>query len=197
MIENRVTPEAFDSLVKGKTDKSWERYDAGRTDLVDRYDMTVALVRGKTVLDIGCAESLLARLIREKRPDIMRIVGVDANAKMIADSRRRLSAAKTELKTCYAENMPYINGEFDTVVLGQTLEHVYDARDVANEALRVLAVGGRLIVNVPADDSAPHGNHIRAFTSIDDLKNLFGTKIYWEGWGIVHSFHYAWGERTL
>ena len=195
MIQNKVTPEAFDAIVKAKTDKSWARYDAGNLDLVDRYDMTVSLVRGPDVLDIGCAESLLARLIRERRQRIQRIVGVDANSVMVLNSKRRLGG-KIEARTCYAEDLPFKAGEFDTVVLGQTLEHVYDVRAVADEALRVLEIGGRLIVNVPCNDKEPHGNHLRVFESIDDLKNLFGTKIYWHGWGIVHSFFHAWGERV-
>ena len=196
MIQRKITPESFNNILYSKTDKSWERYDAGRLDLVDRYDMTVALVRGRIVLDVGCAESLLARLIKERRPDVRDIVGIDANAEMITASRQRLGPDTTELKAGYAEDMPYLHGQFDTVVLGQTLEHVFNAQDAANEALRVLAGGGRLIVNVPANDTEPHGNHLRVFESIDDLKNLFGTDIYWQGWGVVHSFYYAWGERV-
>jgi len=195
MIQNKVTPEAFDGIVRYKTDKSWVRYDAGNPDLVDRYDMTVSLVRGPDVLDIGCAESLLCRLLRERRSTIQRIVGVDANPAMTAKSKSRLGG-KVEVRTCYAEDLPFDSCEFNTVVLGQTLEHVYNADETAEEAIRVLEIGGRLIVNVPCNDKEPHGNHLRVFESIDDLKNLFGTDIYWQGWGVVHSFYYAWGERV-
>jgi ubiquinone/menaquinone biosynthesis C-methylase UbiE len=195
MIETKVTPEQFDCLIRAKTDKSWDRYNGGRRDLVDRYDMTVALVRGNNLLDIGCAESLLAQLVRSRRPDVQRIAGIDANPRMIFESKKRLGL-KSEVMTGYAENLPYTVGEFNTVVLGQTLEHVYEVQQVADEAIRVLAVGGRLIVNVPANDTQPHNNHLRVFESIDDLKNLFGTKIFWEGWGIVHTFLFAWGERV-
>jgi len=194
MIETVVTSENFDAIVKSKDDKSFDRYYAGRRDLLDRYDMTVALLRGKSVLDIGCAESLLAALVAERRPDIERVVGIDANSRLVMQSKQRLGV-DADVRHCYAENLPFASGEFDTVVLGQTLEHVHNAKYAAEEAIRVLKIGGRLIVNVPADDTKPHGNHLRVFISIDDLKNLFGTKVFWDGWGQVHTFHYAWGER--
>lgn len=195
MIEKTVTPEVFDGIVKGKTDKSWDRYNAGRADLVDRYDITAALVKGTEVLDIGCAESLLAGLVYARRVDVQRVCGIDANPAMVKESIHRLGD-KADVMTGYAEDLPYTSGRFDTVVLGQTLEHVFNAQDSANEALRVLMVGGRLIVNVPANDTEPHGNHLRVFQTIDDLKGLFGSKIRWEGWGVIHTFYYAWGERV-
>jgi len=91
--------------------------------------------------------------------------------------------------------LPFEDNEFDCVVLGQLLEHVYDEKRAASEALRVLRTGGRLIVNVPADDREPHGNHVRVFHSVEEVQALFEPSIKWEGAGRLQRFYFAWGEK--
>lgn len=190
-----MTDDEFMTIVKSKNDESWTRYKAGRPDLIDRYDVTSALVHGPAVLDVGCGECLLAYLLTIRRDDIKRYVGLDPSPEMIARAVRVLGST-IEIKEGFAENLPYKAGEFDTVVLGQTLEHVRDAVETAQEAMRVLKKGGRLIVNVPAFETQPHGNHLRVFRSCADMMTLFGLGIVWSGEGRLHNFWFAWGERV-
>lgn len=48
-----------------------------------------------------------------------------------------------------AEHLPYMSAYFDTILSSDVLEHVSDDRRAAQEMVRVLKLGGRLIVFVP------------------------------------------------
>lgn len=184
----------FLEVVNSKNDESWTRYNEGRLELVDRYNITAALVRGPSVIDIGCGECLLAKLLREKRPDVKRYVGVDASEEMIRRARVVFSDSIVTVPG-FAEDLHFNSSSFDTVVLGQVLEHVKDPLSVTTEAARVLRRGGRLIVNVPADERAPHGNHLRVYHSQAEMMIPFGMAINWQGEGRLHGYWFAWGER--
>jgi ubiquinone/menaquinone biosynthesis C-methylase UbiE len=190
MISNNVTQEAHEALLKSKHDKSVVRYLAGWPHVVDRYNITAALVQGPRVLDVGCGECLLARLLLENHI----INGVDACGEMV-EKAKAFVGEYASIQIGYAECLPYEDGEFDTVVLGQTLEHVRNVSKAIKEALRVLKVGGRVIVNVPADDVVPHGNHLHVFESAKDMMLQFDHRIQWEGWGTIHNYYNAWGKK--
>lgn len=190
-----VTTETHKALLAAKNDASWERYYSGDyPELTDRYDVTVALVRGISILDIGCAEGLLLHLLQQRRPETKRLVGLDASRVMIGKARFNLGD-RAELYHSYSEELPFDNSEFDTVVLGQTLEHVRKVEPVAAEAIRVLKPGGRLIVNVPADERRPHGNHLHVFRSVTEMVLPFGMAIDWQGEGRLHCYWFAWGDK--
>jgi SAM-dependent methyltransferase len=172
----------FTAIINSKNDESWQRYHDAWSDIVDRYNVTAALVRGPSVIDIGCGECLLAKLLRETRPDVKRYVGIDASDEMIRRARAVFADSIVTVQG-YAEDLHFNFGVFDTVVLGQVLEHVKDPLGVTMEAVRVLKGGGRLIVNVPADERKPHGNHLRVYHSQAEMMIPFGLAIN------------AWGER--
>lgn len=184
----------FMAIVNSKHDESWQRYHAGWPDLVDRYDVTAALVRGPDVIDIGCGECLLAKLLKERRPDVKHYVGIDASDEMIRRARAVFADSIVTVQG-YAEDLHFNFGAFDTVVLGQVLEHVKDPLGVTMEAVRVLKKGGRIIVSVPADERAPHGNHLRVYHSQAEMMIPFGLAIDWQGEGRLHGYWFAWGER--
>jgi ubiquinone/menaquinone biosynthesis C-methylase UbiE len=187
-----MTREEHDRLQRAKRDLSWQRYEDGWPDIVDRYDVTAALVRGPDVLDVGCGQCLLGHLLRQHRPDVERYVGLDSWDEMLNEAKER---GDFELWLGDAEELPFQEGEFDSVILGQVLEHVYDANDATMEALRVLRAGGRLIVNVPADDAEPHGNHVRVFKSVYEMQAPFRAFVQWQGEGRLHRYWFAWGEK--
>jgi len=181
--------EEHDRLQQLKRDLSWQRYHDGWADVKDRYDVTAALVRGDSVLDVGCGQALLGHLLARLN---IRYTGLDNWSEMLNEANERCNL---DLRLDDAEELPFEDGEFDCVVLGQLLEHVYDEKAAAMEALRVLRTGGRLIVNVPADDIEPRGNHVRVFHSVEEVQALFEPSIKWEGAGRLQRFYFAWGEK--
>jgi SAM-dependent methyltransferase len=79
------------------------------------------------VLDVGCGDGLLARLIAEKRPDIS-IRGIDV--------RERPMAAMS-VETFDGKSMPYSQGSFDVVMFVDVLHHTEQPMSLLHEAVRV------------------------------------------------------------
>jgi len=47
------------------------------------------------------------------------------------------------------KTLPFVNGEFNTIILSDVLEHIPDPTQLWHEMSRVLASSGRIIMNVP------------------------------------------------
>jgi SAM-dependent methyltransferase len=89
-----------------------------------------------------------------------------------------------------AYRLPFAEGAFDSIYVGQVLEHLDDERAVIAEALRVLAPGGRLIISVPRGHACSgdgDADHVNFYDSEDDCRKLL------EGFPVediaFHSFH--------
>ena len=57
------------------------------------------------------------------------------------------------------QKLPLQDGEFDTIILSDVLEHIPEPMGLWREMSRILAVGGKLLMNVPfyyPIHSAPH-----------------------------------------
>jgi homoserine O-acetyltransferase/O-succinyltransferase len=107
------------------------------------YDTILDLIpAGASVLDLGCGTGeLLARLRSRGHQNIM---GIEWDEKAIlACVRRGLDVVQVDLNKGLA---PFADGQFDVVVLSQTLQTVLDAPRVLHDMLRV---GRRGIVSFP------------------------------------------------
>ena len=111
----------------------------GRLD----YDLIVELSEpGHSILDLGCGEGELLDLLRRRGHD--RILGVELDEqKIIACVQRGLDVVQADLNL----GLPsFTDGQFDFVVLSQTLQAVRDVERVLDDVLRV---GRRGIVTFP------------------------------------------------
>ena len=79
------------------------------------------------VLDVGCGDGRLARLIADKRPDIS-IRGIDV--------RQRIDAAIL-VETFDGESIPYDEGSFDVVMFVDVLHHAGQPMTLLREGARV------------------------------------------------------------
>jgi homoserine O-acetyltransferase len=107
------------------------------------YDRIVELVpAGASVLDLGCgAGGLLAR-IAQKQPH--RMVGVELDErKILTCITRGLDVVQADLNKGLGA---FAAGEFDCVILSQTLQAVFDVEGVFLEMLRI---GRTCIVSIP------------------------------------------------
>lgn len=111
-----------------------------------RQKMLEALARGR-VLDIGC--SRYAAKLRSKD-----------DCQYVSVCRQDGSPAKTTPHVLGSEQtLPFSSGVFDTVLI---LERPSNARTTVNEARRVLAPKGRLILSMPfPPDNEPADNYRR------------------------------------
>jgi homoserine O-acetyltransferase len=107
------------------------------------YDRIVELTPpGASVLDLGCGSgALLARLKEQNHRHLM---GVELDEHQILTCvSRGLDVIQSDLNKGLGA---FANGEFDFVVLSQTLQAVYDVEGLLTEMLRV---GRNCIVSIP------------------------------------------------
>jgi 2-polyprenyl-3-methyl-5-hydroxy-6-metoxy-1,4-benzoquinol methylase len=54
-----------------------------------------------------------------------------------------------DVQTSLSERLPFSNGQFDTIILSDVLEHIAEPGMLWDEMIRILAPGGHLLMNVP------------------------------------------------
>jgi ubiquinone/menaquinone biosynthesis C-methylase UbiE len=84
----------------------------------------------------------------DKYPDDVRITGIDLSPEMLAHARRRADAPGRDvtLQVGDAQQLPFPDGSFDTVVCTFSLCGIPDDRAAVGEMWRVLRPGGRLLL---------------------------------------------------
>ncbi len=109
---------------------------------LDYESITDLIPRGARVLDLGCGTGGLLSLLRQRGHQ--HIVGVELDEQaVVACVRRGLDVVQADLNKGLSV---FADGQFDVVVLSQTLQTVIDVRRVVHEMLRV---GRRAIVSFP------------------------------------------------
>jgi len=113
--------------------------DTSRVDLLLIAEMVTP---GTRVLDVGCGDGTLLRLLAEKR-------GVDG---------RGIELSQAGVNSCVAQGLAVIQGDadtdlvyypdlaFDYAILSQTIQATYSPRDVLKQLLRI---GRRAVVSFP------------------------------------------------
>jgi spore maturation protein CgeB/SAM-dependent methyltransferase len=138
-----------------------------------RIDWMAACVRGPCILDVGCSEGILAILLARAGH---RVVGLDVEPAAIAAAQRLLGdepapvRARVELRVADALTADLGVGAFDTVVLGQIIEHLENPSAMLERAFAWLKPGGRLVLSAPFG-YAPPQRHEFCTTALVSLLN--------------------------
>jgi len=107
------------------------------------------------VLDIGTGAGHTAFAFA---PFVSRVTAVDITRQMIDEARRlqdRNGLRNVEFALAAAANLPFADQAFDVVTCRRAAHHFSDVTGALSEMNRVLATGGRLIIDdrsVPEDD---------------------------------------------
>jgi SAM-dependent methyltransferase len=101
-----------------------------------------APLAGRRILDTGCGLGMYVRAFRQFSDEVY---GIDVDPDKIAQA----SCELPNLQVAPAEQLPFEDDFFDLVLSHEVWEHVNDDRAAAREAVRVLRLGGRLVVFVP------------------------------------------------
>lgn len=108
---------------------------------------------GARVLDAGCGSGRHLRALA-KLPDL-KIVGIDRNAKDVADALAGLKNMPDALSSDYCvteadiNELPFEDETFDCVICAEVLEHIPEHEKALSELVRVLKPRGQLVVSVP------------------------------------------------
>lgn len=101
-------------------------------------------VRGSRILDVGHArkQDVLLLGFRERNPQAT-VVGVDLDAETVLATQDQRTVVGDALR------LPFRDNEFDAVVAGELLEHVWDGLAFLHELARVSRPGGAVYVTTP------------------------------------------------
>jgi len=122
----------------------------GDSALNDRSHATPIMDRsGRMMLDIGCG---YGGLVTSAAKNFRTVVGVDADLEQLQSAPAILRERFPEnliLIRAWAENLPFMPGQFDAITCVQALEHVLNPEAVIAQIRSGLAPLGRLYLAVP------------------------------------------------
>ncbi len=131
----------------------------------DRIHWMCTQVIGNDVLDIGCSQGITALLLGREGH---RVVGVDTDPAAIEYALREVEKEaeyvrrNVKFQLVGGEGLPFADESFDTVILGEILEHLTRPERLLAEAGRLLRPRGRAIITTPFGVH-PHPGHVRTF----------------------------------
>lgn len=103
---------------------------------------------GERVVDVACGTGVVTRLAAERVGDAT-VAGVDISPGVLAVARQAAGDAAIEWHEGSAESLPLADRSFDVALCQMGLQFVHDRPAALRELHRVLAPGGRAVLNVP------------------------------------------------
>lgn len=124
-------------------------------------------LRDKVILDIGCANGLMAYLLLPQKPK--KYFGADPSEKAIEFAKKHVSGAKFYVAP--ASKIPLKNNIADVALMFDVIEHVPKNTEIEalGEINRILKKGGKIVL------STPHNHFI---TNLLDPAWYFGHRHY-------------------
>ncbi len=135
----------------GTAPENYERYfvPAIGLPLATELVETALLGPGERVLDVACGTGVVARLAADQVGAAGHVTALDVNPGMLAVARSVSSQAAIEWREGAAEDMQLPDAAYDAALCQMGLQFFADKGAALGELYRVLAPGGRLVVNVP------------------------------------------------
>jgi SAM-dependent methyltransferase len=131
----------------------------GHTSYQEFADRVSGAVR---VLDLGCADGALLEVMADR--GARTLAGIDLSEAELALARRRPALADADLRCGRAQELPFPDSSFDTVVSHMAFMLMTDPDQVVAEAARVLIPGGQLALAVGG--GAVEGEAMELFLSL-------------------------------
>lgn len=123
----------------------------------------LAAAPGPRVLDVGAGSGTFTNQLSSRG---FEVTSTDVTEEALGVLRSRVSGAVVRAD---ATSLPFTDSSFDSVVLGEVLEHVVSDRTALAEAARVLRPDGILAITVPRNpawysQSDRWAGHVRRYT---------------------------------
>ena len=148
----RMSQQPYGKAFGGSAPENYERYFVPTIGAPLANDLieTAALRPGERVLDVASGTGVVAKLASQRVGNTGAVAGLDVNSGMLAVARSATPPGMLiEWHEASAEGMPLPDASFDVVLCQMGLQFMPDKPAALREMHRVLAPGGRLILNVP------------------------------------------------
>lgn len=140
LLTSRAARECWPDHVAGQMER---HYSPGRTWEALTNGL-LGLVRSGDVVDIGCGDGSLARMLA---PRVGSYTGVDRSDKILAAARGRLGESpRVRFVRGDMHELPFEDASFDHALLFHVLGYSHDAAQALREAARLLRSGGELTI---------------------------------------------------
>ena len=123
-----------------------EHRDKYRNELTDPAMLhAIGDPTGMAVLDAGCGEGYLSRILAKKGANA---TGIDSSNKLIEAARRQnlTDGIPVSFDIASVDDLPYPDSAFDLVVCNHLVNDLFDPSNPISEFARVLHSSGRLII---------------------------------------------------
>lgn len=154
-----------------------------------RIDWISEQIPAGRILDIGCSEGILDILLAQKGCEIDAIdihPDVLAYAQELAKETIAEQAGNIRFTQSDIFEFEKIEPEYDFVVLGEVIEHVFEPQNMLKRAALALRLGGRLIITTPFGYS-PAPDHRQTYF-LDNFLKIIPTVIRCEHLSITDQF---------
>ena len=166
-------------------DKRWKEHPQKKEF---RHKACASMIAGGTVLDIGCGDGLLLKMLREQG---VTAAGVDISPEAVVQCRAAgFEAAEHNLDG----TLPYADNSFDAVTMLDILEHVYDPQFVLQEAARVARTN--VIIGVPNFSSLPARLQV-LLGKVPENNRPHKGHLYWFNWLVLDEVTRMAGLRPV
>lgn len=151
------TKQHYDETYGSKPPQNYERYfvpaigEPVAKDLIRKAELRP----GERVLDVACGTGIIARLALQRVGNKGTVTGTDINPGMLAVAKSITSDLPIEWQEANAEDMPFPDDSFDVLFCQMGLQFMEDKPSALKEMHRVLAPGGRLLLNMPGPAGEP------------------------------------------
>lgn len=129
----------------------------------ERIEWTVARATGPKVLDVGCSQGITCILLGRKG---LTCLGVDIAEPQIKFAQEELSkedpATQKRVRFELTDAREVSGGPFDTIILGEVLEHDENPTELLSAVKKLLGPDGEVIITVPYGYQ-PSEDHKRFF----------------------------------